>query len=53
MELTPRELEVLALFLCGLNTRQIAGRRGVSFHTTRHQAASLHRKLVARDAHGR
>jgi DNA-binding NarL/FixJ family response regulator len=50
MELSPKECEVLALTLCGFNTRQIAARRGVSFHTARHQMASVHRKLGARDA---
>lgn len=47
IDLTPRELEVLALLAEGASNKQIARRLGISIHTAKYHVASLLEKLDA------
>ena len=47
IELTARELEVLALLAEGASNKQIARRLGISAHTAKYHVASLLEKLDA------
>lgn len=49
LSLTPREHEVLALVIQGLNSNAIASQLGVSIHTVRVHRAHLLDKLDARN----
>jgi DNA-binding CsgD family transcriptional regulator len=43
--LTPREVEVALLLARGLQTKEVAHRLGISFHTARHHIESAYTKL--------
>lgn len=45
MNLSPRELEVVALVVKGFDNRRIGQRLGVTIHTVKHHLTSIGRKL--------
>ena len=47
IQLTPRELEVIALLADGLANKEIAARLSISLHTAKFHVESLLRKLNA------
>ena len=47
-ELSPREAEVALLAAAGLQTKQVASRLGISFHTARHHMEHAYAKLGVR-----
>lgn len=47
--LTPREVEVAMLAATGLQTKQVAHRLGISFHTARHHIERAYAKLGVRN----
>lgn len=46
--LSPREAEVALLAAAGLQTKQVANRLGISFHTARHHMEHAYAKLGVR-----
>lgn len=46
--LTPREAQVAILAAAGLQTKQLANRLGISFHTARHHMERAYAKLGVR-----
>jgi DNA-binding CsgD family transcriptional regulator len=48
-DLTPREVEVAMLAATGLQTKQVARRLGISFHTARHHMERAYAKLGVRN----
>ncbi len=47
--LTPREVQVAVLAATGLQTKQLARRLGISFHTARHHMERAYAKLGVRN----
>lgn len=46
---TPRQRQLLYLTSCGLETREVADRTGLSLNTVKHQLGEAYRRLGARN----
>jgi len=48
-DLSPREVEVLRLFLDGLSAKDVAGRLGISVQTVKNHVQSAYKRLGVRN----